>query len=155
MLTARFVSGRVASLVSSLQTSPPAGIVTAGRPAKVRSRVMVTAAPSAPGPAVACPMVSGPVPKVFWSRTRTASPPWLRWVIIRSDWPVTGASARPSCDWAHEVNHAGRAPAAPGADTTTAAATETATSRAIRRTAPPSSTKDTRGDTVVTAPDRS
>jgi hypothetical protein len=65
---------------------------------------------------VAASTTSGVVPKVFWTRIRSASPPWLRCVIIRTDWLSSAVGARRCCDWAHEVNH-GRGPAfAPAAE---------------------------------------
>jgi hypothetical protein len=68
-------------------------------------------------------MVSGVLPNVFCTRIRTAVPPWLRWVTMRTDWLSSGAAARPSWDCAQEVNQLGRAPSAAGAEPMSADAT--------------------------------
>lgn len=79
--------------------------------------------------------VSGVVPNVFWMRIRSASPPWLRWVIIRTDWLSNTVLARRCWDCAQEVNHVWPAAASADRDTATAPAANVAaaTSAAVRR----------------------
>jgi hypothetical protein len=114
MLTARSVPGSVCTVVRSLHSSPPAGIVTVRRPPNVTSRVLRTAAPPVLRATVVRSMVNGRVPNVFCTRIRTALPPWLRCVIIRIDRSCRVTGARCCCDCAHEVNQRGRSAAAVG-----------------------------------------
>ena len=60
-------------------------------------------------PTVAASTVSGVVPKVFWIRMRSASPPWLRWLIMRTVWSRKGVAATSCCAFAQDVNQS-RAP---------------------------------------------
>lgn len=85
--TATSPCARVVMATMSLQTSPPAGTVTFLRPSKVTVLGSPASAASLPllGATVAASKVSGLVPKVFCTRIRRASPPWLRRLIIRTD----------------------------------------------------------------------
>jgi len=79
MLSSRFSLVRTGNATESLITSPPAGIVTVGLPAKV-SRCIVPGTASAPdsSPATdAVPTVSGEVPNALESRTRNREPSTL------------------------------------------------------------------------------
>ncbi len=108
--TARSSCAAVLSAAVSLHTSPPGGTTTRRLPSNVTALGRPRVAASLPSlwATVAASTVSGVRPKVFWTRIRTASPPWLRWVIMRSDWSRSGVGARPCCEAAQDVNQASR-----------------------------------------------
>src|SRR5262249_28139507 len=78
-LTARWVPGGTRSTTASEETERPAGIATAGRPAKDRRRSVpdTMSAPRRWTATDAAAMARGWAPKVLERRTRTIAPPAL------------------------------------------------------------------------------